>query len=354
MVYYRNIIVLVFCILPFTGRGQEPGVSAIEEITDTIYTDVDLFEESDPMEITLTFNLKEYQRTKQKAEYMPAVFTYQINDTLKLEKKMRIKARGNFRRDYCQFAPFWLNIRKSDVSNTYLQDINKIKIVTRCGNSDSYNDLVLKEYLVYRIYNILSPVSFRVRLIDMTYVDTGRKGKASKGWAFMIEPEEMLAERHQATVIKKDNLSMKFMEPEEFDLMAMFMYMIGNPDYSVAGRHNVKILGMEGFGSRGYTPVPYDFDYCGLVNAYYAIPGDDLGIKSVRERLFLGLCREEEAYQRAVQRISEHREEILELIDSFDYLRAHERRDMIGYLEEYFMLSEVPNFGRRFLSATCR
>jgi hypothetical protein len=314
---------------------------------------VDLFEESDPMKITLTFNLKQYQRTKHKAEYMPAVFTYQINDTLELEKNMRIKARGNFRRGYCQYAPFWLNIRKADVSNRYLQDTKKIKIVTRCGNSDTYNDLVLKEYLAYRIYNILSPVSFRVRLIDMTYVDTGRKGKATKGWAFMIEPEEMLAERFQAMVIKKDDLSMRFMEPEGFDLMAMFMFMIGNPDYSVTGRHNVKILGMEGFGSRGYTPVPYDFDYCGLVNAYYAIPGEDLGIRTIRERLFRGLCREEEAYQKAILHIREHREEILELIQSFDYLQSSQREDMIGYLESYFAMSEDPNFSKRYLNYTC-
>ena len=354
MVHKQKFIGLFFLFLPLLGWGQEPAATPYEEITDTLYTDVDLFDGSDPMKITLTFNLKAYQRTKTKPEYIPAVFTYQINDTLQLEKNMRIKARGNFRRDYCQFAPFWLNIRKAEVSNSYLQDTKKIKVVTRCGNSDTYNELVLKEYLAYRIYNILSPVSFRVRLIDMTYVDTGRKGRASKGWAFMIEPEEMLAERHQALVVKRDNLSMRLMEPEQFDLMAMFMFMIGNPDYSVAGRHNVKILGMEGFGSSGYTPVPYDFDYCGLVNAYYAIPGNDLGIESVRERLFLGLCREEEQYQKAFRHISEHREEILELIQSFEYLRERDRREMIGYLESYFAMSEDPNFSRRHLNNTCR
>jgi hypothetical protein len=144
------------------------------------------------------------------------------------------------------------------------------------------------------------------------------------------------------------------MEPEGFDLMAMFMFMIGNPDYSVAGRHNVKILGMEGFGSRGYTPVPYDFDYCGLVNASYAIPAEELGITTIRERLFRGLCREEEAYQKAILHINEQREEILELIQSFEYLKASERDDMIGYLESYFSMSEDPNFSRRYLNNTCR
>lgn len=348
----RIIVWLTFTIFPFIAAGQEQPEP--DAVVDTIYTNVDLFGVTSPMKITLTLNLKEYQRNKQKGEYMPAKFTYQINDTLILEKEMRVRARGNFRRNYCQFAPFWLNIKKADVENRFLKDTKKIKIVTHCGDSKSYRDLVLKEYLAYRIYNILSPVSFRVRLIDMTYVDTGRKGKITHTWAFMIEPEEMVAERHQALVFKKDDLGMRLMEPEAFDLVALFMYMIGNPDYSVAGRHNVKILGMEGFGSVGYTPVPYDFDYSGLVNASYAIPGENLGISSVRERYFLGLCREDEAYLKAISTIDNHREEILELIRTFSYLDERDRREMIQYLEGYFRKSENPEVLIRDLKGTCR
>jgi len=352
MTYRRYLLWLTMWFIPYVAAAQEQPEP--DAVVDTIYTDLDLFEVIAPMKITLTLNLKEYQRNKMKGEYMPAHFTYQINDTLRLEKEMRVKARGNFRRDYCHFAPFWLNINKADVRNRYLKETKKIKIVTHCGNSEFYQNLVLKEYLAYRIFNILSPVSFRVRLIDMTYVDTGRKGRVTHSWAFMIEPEEMVAERHQALVFKKDDLSMRLMEPEAFDLMALFMYMIGNPDYSVAGRHNVKILGLEGFGSVGYTPVPYDFDYSGLVNASYAIPGDDLGITSVRERYFLGLCRDDGAYLEAINTIHSHREEILDLIRSFPYLEPRERDDMVRYLEGFFRISAIPEALIYELNRTCR
>jgi len=297
--------------------------------------------------------LKEYQRNKYKDEYLPVEFTYRINDTLQVIKSMRIKPRGDFRRDNCQLAPFWLNIRKAGVENQHMQEIKKIKIVTHCGNSREYQNNVLKEYLVYKIYNLLSPVSFRVRLINMTYVDTGRKDRITRGWAFMIEPEEMLAERNRALVIKKDDLGMRLMEPEALDQMAVFMYMIGNPDYSVAGRHNVKILGLEGFGSKGYTPVPYDLDYCGLVNASYAVPGERLGITSVSERYFLGLCRDEADYLKAIGEIDSHQEEILRLIRSFESLELKVREEMIQYLEGYFTMSShgilISSFKR-----TCR
>lgn len=350
----RNKLLLLTLILvsPLLLEGQDvpqPG-----DVIDTIYTRVDLFEQEDPLRISLTFDLKHYQRNKHRDEYLPVNFTYRINDTLRLEKEMRIKPRGNFRRDHCLLAPFWLNIKKSRVSNRFLQDIKKIKIVTHCGDSRNYQDYLLREYLAYKIYNLLSPVSFRVRLIDMTYINTGRKGREIHSWAFMIEPEELLAERHQAVVIKKDDLSMRLMEPEAFDLVAQFMYMIGNADYSVVGRHNLKILGIGNFGSRGFTPVPYDFDYSGLVDASYAHPSENLGIRSVRERYYLGLCREDEAYRIAIDKLDIHREEIQELVRSFPYLDEKEKEQMMGYLESYFEAAANPARLIRSLKSTCR
>lgn len=348
----KQWIVVLLIPVHIAAYGQDEPVQGA--LVDTIDTSVDLFRETDPMNITLTLNLKEYQRKKYREEYVPVHFHYQVNDTLGLEKSMRIKARGEFRRDHCTFAPFWLNIRKSEVRNQQLQDVKRIKIVTHCRGGKDYETYVLKEYLAYRIFNMLSPVSFRVRLIRMTYVDTGRKNRVTGSWAFMIEPEEVLAERHHALVIKKDDLRMNWMEPGTMDLVAQFMFMIGNSDYSIAGRHNVKILGLPGFGSSGYTPVPYDFDYTGLVNAVYAVPGESLGISSVEERYYMGPCREEEAYRAAISRIGEHREEILELIRTFPYLEGKHKQEMVAYLESYFNRAREPDFINSSLKRTCR
>jgi hypothetical protein len=116
--------------------------------------------------------------------------------------------------------------------------------------------------------------------------------------------------------------------------------MIGNSDYSVAGRHNIKILGMPGFGSQGYTPVPYDFDYSGIVDAYYAIPGDKLGIKSVTERYYLGPCSDEPLLRSTIEYINQHREDILQMVNDFEYLDIKKRKQVFNYLEEYFDLAE--------------
>jgi hypothetical protein len=320
----------------------------------TLSTSIDLFEDPRPMEITLTLDLKQYQREKYEGEYIPVHFLYELNDSVSVEKNVRIKARGQFRRQHCTFAPFWLNIRKADVVNEHLQDVKRMKVVTHCNGGQAYSEYVLKEYLAYKIYNLLSPVSFRTRLIHMTYIDTGRKNKVTENWAFMIEPEGMLAERFEGVVIKNDELSMRFIRPEQMDLAALFLYMIGNSDYSITGRHNMKILGLDDFGSLGYTPVPYDFDYSGLVNAQYAVPGENLGITTVQQRYFLGLCREDQEFQTSIDYIQSRREEILDLVENFPYLGAKHKKEMIRYLEAYFDSASKPGFIRSNLRTTCR
>lgn len=349
-----HLFLLISSVL-YLNPGSVCAQIEVEHVrqVDTIETSLDLFGESDPMQITLTFNIKMYQREKNKGEYMPVQFQYQLNDTLSLEKELRLKARGMFRRNHCSLAPFWLNIRKSGLQGEELEDIDRIKIVTHCKGGQAYEEYVLKEYLCYKIYNIISPVSFRVRLVKMTYVDTGRKNKVTEGWAFMIEPEEMLAKRMDAVVVKRDDLSTGLLRPWEIDVLALFQYMIGNVDYSVYGRQNLKFLGLPGYGTAGFSPVPYDFDYTGLVDAYYAIPSEYTGINSVRERYYLGPCREDAAYEAAIEHIKLCREEILQMIHSFEYLDKRNKNEVIHYLEKYFESSENVKFLLSSMQRTC-
>ncbi len=347
--------ILTFLVIWFISAGVVHSQEFADAISsDTFSTTIDIFEVPAPMDITLTYDMKAFQRNKNKDEYVDVHFLYQISDTVQIKHTLRKKARGQFRKSHCSYAPFWLNIRKADIVNKNLQEIKKIKVVTQCKGGKDHSDYVLKEFLAYKIYNLLSPVSFRVRLVHMKYIDTGRKNKESESWAFLIEPEEMLAERSDGIVIKNDEISMRLTRPKEMDLAALFQYMVGNPDYSIAGRHNMKLLGLPGFGSAGYTPVPYDFDYTGLVNADYAIPGETLGISSVRQRYFLGPCREDQEYQLAIDHINSHREEILELVSDFPYLSDKQKNVMIAYLEDYFNLASGPKFIERELKSTCR
>ena len=338
-IYRLALFILSILLLSPGSLFSQIEVEHVRQV-DTIKTTLDLFGETDPMNITLTLDLKKYQREKDKGEYLPVHFQYQFNDTLSLEKEMRIKARGEFRRGHCGLAPFWLDLHRADAEHEEQQDFARIKIVTHCKGSQAYEEYVLKEYLCYRIYNIISPNSFRVRLVRMTYVDTGRDNKVTEGWAFMIEPVEMLAQRLNATEIKDEGLLSRQMRPVEMNMLALFQYMIGHTDYSVPLRHNVKILGLSGFGTAGYIAVPYDFDYSGLVDAYYALPAEVLDITSVTERYYVGPCRSDVDFVLAIEQLNLYREEILKLVWNFEYLDQKDKKNVVNYLEEYFNQAE--------------
>jgi len=330
-----------------------------EEDTDHFYSDtlsiqVDLFSEEEPLDITLKFDIKSYQREKMKGEYLPVQLTYHVNDTLDINKKVRVKARGEFRRGHCNLPPFWLNIKKAKAGNKLLKGTKKIKIVTHCRDSKQYAQYVIKEYLAYKIYNEISPYSLRVRLVNMKYIDTGRKNKETSSWAFMIEPEDMMAERVGAVPIKSDVVSMRYCDTLMMDVSALYMYMIGNGDYSVAGRHNLKLIRRQDPNMPLPVPVPYDFDYAGIVNAFYAIPGDNLGLTSVTERYYLGPCRDDHHYITAIDQIQRNKDNILELVISSPYLDEKTRKEMIKYLEGYFSLAEKPENLLTNLKSTCR
>jgi hypothetical protein len=348
----NHTFLFLFCLASLEIHAQE--VPAPSDIVDTLTLRIDLFEEEDPMVITMKFDIKAYQRNKRDDTYMPAELIYHVNDTLDIRKTIRLKARGNFRRNYCSMPPFWLNIRKANVESMNLQDVKRMKVVTHCNGGSAASNYVLKEYLAYRIYNTLSPYSFRVRLIQMKYIDTGRRNRKSENWAFVIEPENLLVQRNNMYSVKNNRLGMTHMLPEDMDRVALFQYMIGNADYSVTGRHNVKLIAQKEIGIQGFIPVPYDFDYSGLVNASYAVPGENLGIQSVTERYYLGPCRDPESYRESIDLFNEKREEIIGLVEGFPLLDQKQKGEMRSYLNEFFNLAGQPDLLYGRTRRTCR
>ena len=82
--------------------------------------------------------------------------------------------------------------------------------------------------------------------------------------------------------------------------------------------------------------VPFDFDYSGLINTYYATPVESLGIESVQERLYLGPCRSEDVFLEGLKEFSDRKEEFYKIINEFPYLNNKSKKEMIVYLESFF------------------
>ena len=111
-----------------------------------------------------------------------AQLTYEDEESGAVVLDVGIRARGRFRRnrDVCSFTPLRLNFKKETTRKTLFTRTDKIKLVTHCRDkSERYSQGVLREYLAYRILNTMTDKSFRVRLLQVRYVDSESKEAGS-------------------------------------------------------------------------------------------------------------------------------------------------------------------------------
>lgn len=332
--------VLLFLIL-LSGIIVEPAFSQNDTIdspfisVDTLKKDFGLFTSDEILNLSFRFDITQYRRKKPKEEYMSAVLTYHINEKDSVNKEIKLKSRGIMRNEYCDFPPIRLNFGNTDFGASDLGKIDKLKMVTHCKTGNE--DYLLKEYLVYKLYNVLTDNSFRVRLVKVDYINTAKESKPIETYAFLIEPLEILAERLNSVPVNSTNLSQKNILPDIMDRMAIFNYMIGNTDWSVPNLHNCKIVSALSVNNPGLgIIIPYDFDYSGLVDADYAVPFEGLGLKSVRERRYVGICRSEDVFINALKEFTDKKEEFYRVINDFPFLSAKAKKNMTAYLDTFY------------------
>jgi len=324
----------LFFALP--AYSQSDTIADPFEVVDTLNQDFGLFSKEDVLNLSLRFDITHYTRKKPKDEYMNAILTYHINKTDSINKEVRLKSRGEMRNGHCDFPPIRLNFKKTEFPNAPdLDKIEKLKLVTHCEYGNEEN--LLKEYLIYKLYNVLTDTSFRVRLVRIEYINTYKKRKPINTYGFFIEPIEILAERVNAIAVNSLTLTQKDIIPQMMTRMAIFNYMIGNTDWSVPNQHNCKVLSSLNFNSSALgIIVPYDFDYSGLVDASYAIPYEPLGLSSVRERRYVGICRTEDVFTNAVKEFLSKKEVFYKVINDFQLLDQKEKTKMINYLDSFY------------------
>ena len=276
-------------------------------------------------------------RTKNKEVYQPAFLTFTNQQGENSKWKVQLRTRGNMRKRVCYFPPFKIKFDKSDLEKAALaRDWNDIKVVTACKSGNVYDQYVIKEYLVYKLFNVLTDKSFRAQLITLHLQK--EKGKPNEMIGFLIEPETQLATRYEGTVYEPRVLNPKYTLQEQYDLISVFQYMIGNTDWSVANAHNIKAIRTALF--KLPFCVPYDFDYAGIVNTNYAVPHESLAIETVTERLFLGLCRDDNAYQKIAQLFIQKKADLYAVIKDCNYLIASEKQYMTSYMDDFFEIIE--------------
>ena len=353
-------ILLLACFLIFrfslTAFSQEPENADQQDANGKIeiYNDQDwkLFADDDPLRFALTFDRKLFRKNVSESLYQPAVLSVHLSDTV-IDRDIRIRARGISRKVICTFPPIKLNLKEADLESTQLRHQTTLKVVTHCKNSSMYQKYIFKEYLIYKMYNLLTDFSFKVRLVQIDYIDSNQKQKTFTKYGFLIEHIKALAKRKNCIELENEQLAQKWMNKETMPLLCVFQYMIGNTDWSVAGLHNLKVLKSENYATPQPYPIPYDFDYAGFVDAEYAVPTEGLGLESVKVRAFRCICFEESSIYEAVDHIVSEKDALYKLIDEFEYLEKRDKGFLTKYLNSFFKMTENDKIVKRELINAC-
>jgi len=345
LVYRRRILgILHLMVLSvMISYGQIDTTEQATDKQDHPGRYLSLFEDDDLLEVSLLFDVSSFLKKADRNQSLDGTLTMHFSETDSLESKVTVKYRGQSRYERCRFPPARITFKKPIYEVSDSGRIKKMKLVNQCQSGPSYENYIIKEYLVYKLYGVLTDTAFRVRLVKLNLLDSEKKRKPASQYGILIEPEELLESRLKITEVKTEAVSLRHMYPSLIDQVAIFNYMVSNWDWSVPGQHNVSVFASSQPGSAGMgIPIPFDFDLTGVVNADYAIPPPDMSIETNRERLFSGICRTREVYHSELQEFLEKKGEFYAVINDSPYLSNMAKKDVISFLNQFFDQLEKP------------
>lgn len=315
-----------------------------------------LFKRSDPLEITITTGLAKLIRDRDSTERVVHGAELQYKDSAGAAVKVAItlRTRGHFRRQgrNCDFPPLKVEISKESARNTLFQGNRTLKLTTNCRPSSAdYEQYILQEYAVYRMYQTLTSWSYRTRLAHVTYQDSTGKAKTVQSWAFFVEDDGDLAQRKETKKLATMGAYFADLEPEHAGTMQLFEYMVGNTDWSLSALHNVTLLKDTANVVRA---VPFDFDWTGAVDARYSFPDRSLPIRTVRDRLWRGDCLTAEDLTPTFQRFLSHRAGIDSAYTTVASMTPAVQEKMKKYLSDFWPMLENPKKAATAFKASCR
>jgi hypothetical protein len=341
---------LIFAIglsLPLTAAAQTAGEP------DRLFQDSELID----VRIAAPFSTIMDERNSDEEYDGKLQYTGDAGETVEVDVGIRSRGRFRLRKRICEFAPLRLNFRKSQTEGSLFHHQDKVKLVTHCeDDSDRYQQAVVREFVVYRILNELTDLSFRARLMRVTYVDTDGGHRDRIRYGFIVEEDRRLAKRADLKVMDMVSTWPGGLHPEYTNLVSLFHFLIGNTDYSpVMGAegaccHNQVLMGRTGELLRS---VPYDFDQAGLVNARHARPNPRFRLNNVRQRLYRGYCENNRYLDATIRHFQDKRDAILGVVREQRELTDKDRKSISSYIERFYETVGSPRQVERQLLKKC-
>jgi hypothetical protein len=316
-----------------------------------------LFESDDPLFLRFEGDLETLLKDRDSvtSTFHRFKFTYRVGEAEPVALNLDVKTRGHWRRQEknCDFPPLMLDFPRTRIPGTLFARQNRLKLVTPCRpGRKEFVEYVLREYLVYQVHNVLTPLSLRARLATTTYVDTERPADSLTVPTFLIEDDERMAVRNGATLLELRGARFDDLDSVQLGLAAVFLYLIGGTDWSLPALHNIELVRVE--QSLALYAVPYDFDWTGMVNARYGFPDSRLGIRTVRDRLYRGPCLSDAHWGEVLDVFRARKDAIYAVYDSVPGLDPKYLRETRRYLDDFYQTIDTPGALSRELIRKCR
>lgn len=313
-----------------------PVIGFANESLPTNKTIFQSFESEEVINIQISLDLDTLMANKMKVVYQPAMVTIDGASGL-ISQDIKVRVRGRSRRTYCDFPPLKLKFGKENLKAIGLnKNHNSIKLVTHCSDEASAQKNVLEEYLAYKLYNVLTPASYKVQLVKVTYVHS-KTGESFKRFGIVLEDTDEMAERVGGEEGETMGLPKEQYNTEAFNLLAVYQFMIGNEDWRPQFLRNIKQVQMP---SGKVIPVGYDFDAAGLVNAAYAKPDRDLRLQTVLQRQFMGAFSKKGERQETIELVKSKKEELFQTIEQLPHMDVVSKKVASRYLGAFFNIIE--------------
>lgn len=329
----KQFIILFFCATLMWAQEPENG----------------LFSTQDILETQIAFSPKQLRKSNNDTLYFDTPLMFKVRGEWK-KMEIGIRARGNFRRATCYYPPIKVDLKKKKAKETIFEGQKKLKLVLPCLNESDKNDNILKELMVYKLFELVTPYHFKTRRLTIEFTDLNKKNPTVERInGFFIEDDKKVAKRVDGKVFERYIHPMA-MDSDASIRNALFQYMIGNTDFSTAYQHNGKLLFVE----KKIIPLPYDFDMSGFINPSYAVINQTLGINNIRDRKYRGFKRDEDDFQKVREVFIAQKQAMYDLMKSYevDFENPKEFKEAYSYIESFFeIIEDDSQFKKNILDA---
>ena len=140
----------LFYLLLFIGITTSAAAQSSKKINDVAFFATDSI-----LQVTIITDLQRILNGKLKdGEKLPAIFVSKTGSDREIKERITLETRGNFRKRYCHIPPLKVNFKGEEASS--LSSLGSLKLVNSCKSGELYKEYLLKEYLIYKMYNLLT------------------------------------------------------------------------------------------------------------------------------------------------------------------------------------------------------